>query len=91
MATRPLHVPPSAATFPAPGVAASIHRAITAARDTSDRVAHCMAHTGQAETPRSLDGPGRATDRRLFGRRLHIVGPDAPCPPRRVPGPRATA
>ena len=70
MATRPLHVLPPALTFPAPGVAASIQRAITAARKTGDR----RTHAARIETSRNLDGAGHTVP----ARRLHVVRLETP-------------
>jgi hypothetical protein len=70
MATRALHILPPALTFPAPGVAASIQRAITAARKTGDR----QTHAARIETSRNLDGTGH----RVPTGCLHVVRPETP-------------
>lgn len=76
MATRLLHVLPPALKFPAPGVAASIQRAIMAARETGD----WWAHTVRIEALRALDGTGHTFP---AGRR-HVVRLETPRSPARL-------
>ena len=77
MATRPLHGLPPAATFPAPGVAASLQRAITAAgQDGGDR----QPQTARIETLRNLDGAGHA----FPARRLRVARLETPRSPARA-------
>jgi hypothetical protein len=76
MATRPLEVISPALTFPAPGVAASIQRAIAAAGRTRDR----QAQTAWIEAARSLGDAGRT----CAAMRLHASRPDTPGSPARL-------
>lgn len=94
MATAPRHALPASATFPAPGVAASIQRAVAAARQTGDRPADpapvdTLLEIHAGTTYRIALGIARDAGRAEAA--LHVVFPHFLGGPGRRGGPRPMA